>query len=70
MQDIEFYTFLVVFELFVTFWFTCYLIYTYSAKSVPLYVAVVACVSWFTSFSVICLLPYDIYLVFSSLPQI
>lgn len=63
MQDILLYTQLVFFELLITLGLTCYLIHYYSAKNVPFYVKAVACVSWYSSFSVICLLPYDIYLV-------
>lgn len=66
MQDIIVYVYLVFLELILTFLVAVYLVCHYASKSVPLYVSIMACVSWFSSFSVICLLPYDIYLVFPS----
>ena len=40
-----------------------YVIYSYSAKDVPFYVKLMALISWLLSFSLIIILPLEIYFV-------
>ena len=54
---------LFVFELLLFLLFVGYLVYSYSAKTVPNYVLFFVYTSWLLSFSVVVLLPLDIYYV-------
>jgi len=50
-------------ELLAFLFFVAYLVYSYSAKSVPLYVLFFVYTSWLLSFSIVIILPLDIYYV-------
>lgn len=63
-NPVEIYTYIFYGELAFTFLLVSYMVYHYAAKTVPSYVKIVASLSWFMSFAVVCLLPYDISIVF------
>lgn len=53
---------LTLFELLGISIFSSYLIYSYCEKDVPIYVQVLAILSWVMNFTLITLIPVDIYI--------
>jgi hypothetical protein len=54
---------IIIIESFLLVLYICYVIYSYSAKDVPFYVKLLALLSWLLSFSLIIILPLEIYFV-------
>ena len=51
-----------IFMLACVFLFTIRLLYQYPSKKTPIFVYMIVLIGWFTSFGVVTLIPYDVYL--------
>jgi hypothetical protein len=55
--------YLAIIEIGFLFSYVAFLVYEYAEKEVPLYVKFLTFISWVTSFSIVLLVPHDIYYV-------